>query len=83
MNMRIKVKRVKKIKFGYIGMNAPAAHAHHIPYHNGRRTIEVLKSLHGGRLKRTIKHERVELELMNKGMSYHKAHKIALKEEGK
>jgi hypothetical protein len=82
--MNVKIKKVAFIPEGYIGMNYMAFKSHHLgKYPYSKHTIEVLNTLHGGRLRRTIRHEKVELALMEKGMSYHKAHKIALREEGK
>lgn len=78
---------MKHIPQGFIGMNVHAARSHHIPYPHPKKTVTVLNSLKGKSRKQTIKHEKIEYTLMKpkkkgkRGMSYKKAHKIALKLE--
>jgi hypothetical protein len=75
--MRFKIVYVKDIPGGYVGMNYYAAKEKGIPFPRKKNLIWVKKgdkSLY----KSTIKHEKVELELMmKKGMKYKQAHSIA------
>lgn len=83
--MKFKIKQVaKKIKGGYIGMNYYAAKSHHIPYKHKKKEILVYSHLGKKTKLDTIHHEEIESYLMkNKHMRYHKAHKIALRNEKK
>jgi hypothetical protein len=65
----------------YAGMNYYAGKAMHFHPLPDKHTILVDKHLHALEKKRTILHEEVESTLMSHGMSYWKAHKIALKAE--
>lgn len=78
-----KVKLVKHIPRGYVGMNYYAARSLRIPFPHSKKTILVRRDLGKGARKRTIFHEKIEYELMKRGLSYREAHKIALKAEKK
>lgn len=65
----------------WAGMNYYAAEYNHTNLHPRPREIFVDKNLKPDDKKKTIVHEKVEAEMMKKGLSYPKAHKIALKVE--
>ena len=78
--MRFKIVFVKDIPGGYVGMNYYAAKEKGISFPKKANLIWVKrgnKSLY----KTTIKHEKIEVELMASGMKYHEAHKISNKLE--
>lgn len=78
-----RVRLVKRIPKGYVGMNYYAARSLRIPFPYPKKTILVRRDLGKRARERTILHEKVEYELMKRGLSYRKAHKIALKAEKK
>jgi hypothetical protein len=77
----LRTKQVSSIPKGYIGMNYHAANSHHLPFPYPKKTILVLRKMGKRTRKRTIRHEKVEYALMEKGKTYKKAHKTALKME--
>ncbi len=62
-------------------MNVHAAHSHHIFWPFGKGDIAVVKGLSESTRQHTIKHEDVELHLMDLGVPYRQAHRVALKAE--
>lgn len=86
MKTRIQYVKNKIMPGGYVGMNSRAARSLRIPFYHKKpeHTIVIWKGLNKNEKEHTIKHERIELDLMKrKHYSYQKAHKIALKEEKK
>lgn len=84
--MKTKIEYIKhKTKYGFIGMNADAAHSHSINWNHKKHpehTIEIYKNVPKKIRVHTIRHEEMEQYLMhNKHYSYHKAHNLALKFE--
>jgi hypothetical protein len=80
--MRFKIEYKKnKMKGGYIGMNKKAAEELHIPFHHKHSNVIEIYKTKKPIMKHTEKHEEIEYSLMRKGMHYHHAHKIALKNE--
>jgi hypothetical protein len=75
--MRYKIIYVKDIPNGYVGMNYFAAKELGIPFPRKKNLIWI-KIGDKGLYKSTIKHEKIEAELMmKKGMRYKQAHSIA------
>lgn len=74
-------KRKGKMKYGFIGMNYFAAKSHNIPFHHKHKNIIEIWITSKPVMKTTLKHEKIEWELMKKGMNYYKAHQLALKYE--
>ena len=73
-----------KILKDYAGMNPEAAEAMGFPDYDGdKRTKEILidRTLPEETQTRNLKHELVEMRLMQKGMKYWEAHEIALDKE--
>jgi len=80
--MKDKIIYVKKIKYGYIGMNKDAAKAHGIPYHHPENVIEIKKGLSKTVRKHTEEHEEFERHAMHEWHErYHTGHNKALKSE--
>lgn len=71
----MKVKEVKSIEKGYIGMN-PAA-GKELGVKCPPRTILVKKSLSPKQKQSVVAHERIEYSQMRRGLKYKSAHKIA------
>jgi len=73
----MRIKLVKKISKGYLGMNRRAAKELGIDYPYSEETILINKSLSKKEQKKTIAHEKIELFHMKRGLKYREAHKIA------
>jgi len=71
----LKVKAVKHIPKGYLGMNPLAAKELGIPC--PKDTILIKKSLSPKQKKLTVAHEKIEFVQMQRGSNYRKAHKVA------
>jgi len=79
--MQFEIKYIdNKIKGGFIGMNKKAAQELGIHYPHRQNIIEIYKT-EEPIMQHTITHEKIEFCLMKKGLTYHEAHKIALKHE--
>jgi len=67
----------EKIGNGFIGMNWYAAKELHIKFPYSKHTILIWKDFDKKRMRRTIQHEKVEIELMRRGMKYDRAHAVS------
>lgn len=77
--MRVKLVKPSVIK-GYYGMNHEAGK--HLGVSCPKGTILVANNVKGRMFTRTVQHEKVEEYLMReKGLSYNKAHNVAMKFE--
>lgn len=74
---KLKVRLVKRTPRGYDGMNAPAAKQLGLPYPYPKDVVTVNRNLSKKRQREVARHERIEVANLKKGMSYHKAHKVA------
>ena len=79
--MKFKIKTVKNIPQGFIGLNYKAARSHNIKYKYPKSTILLKRGLSHRIREHTLRHEKIELELMKMGIPYHTAHGYALKHE--
>ena len=82
--MKFKIEYVKnKIHpGGWIGMNSDAARELKVPFHHKHKNvIEIYTGVPKNVYKTTEKHEEIEYSMMQKGLKYHPAHKLALKYE--
>lgn len=73
----MKVRVVKKLPRGYIGLNKPAAKERKLPFPYPADTVVVLRSLSPANKKKVAAHEKIEAFHMNRGLKYRVAHKIA------
>lgn len=75
------MKVVRRNNRDYYGMNHEAGKELGVRNTPPKGTIYVNKDLKGRMLKRTIAHEKYESYMMQKGLNYSKAHKLAMKWE--
>jgi UDP-N-acetylglucosamine:LPS N-acetylglucosamine transferase len=73
----VKVKLVKKLPRGYLGLNKYAARELGLRFPYPANVVLVKKTLSPLKRIKTAIHERIEAYHMRRGLSYRKAHRIA------